>query len=66
LELLKTTDPKRRGDFMIENIDDLENSKNYFMHGTFDLADMIAIFIGATMAYLFLAKTMERGAYGKE
>ncbi len=44
----------------------LKNSKNYFMHGTFDLADMIAIFIGATMAYLFLVKTMQRGAYGKE
>ena len=44
----------------------LENSKNYFMHGTFDLTDMIAIFIGVTMAYLFLVKTMERGSYGKE
>lgn len=44
----------------------LENSKNYFLKGTFDLIDLIAIIIGAVVAYLFLAKTTQRGSYGKE
>jgi len=44
----------------------LENTKNYFIQGTFDLVDLIAIVIGVAIAYLFLVKTRQRGSYGKE
>ena len=43
----------------------LENSKNYFMQGTFDLVDLIATASGAAIAYLFLVRSMEKGAYEK-
>jgi hypothetical protein len=38
----------------------LENTKNYFLSGTFDLLDLLAIFIGTITAYGVLLKTMER------
>lgn len=39
----------------------LENTKSYFIHGTFDLIDVAAIVLGATTAYFILITTMERG-----
>jgi len=38
----------------------LENTKNYFMQGTFDWVDLVAIVIGSITAYLILLATMER------
>jgi len=37
----------------------LENTKNYFVHGTFDFNDLIAIAIGSIIAYFILIITME-------
>ena len=37
-----------------ENILFLENSANYFIKGTFDSLDLVAITLGGVMAYLFL------------
>lgn len=37
----------------------LENTKNYFLQGTFDFNDLIAIAIGTVMAYFVLLTTME-------
>jgi hypothetical protein len=38
----------------------LENSKNYFLSGTFDLYDLTAITFGAISAYLVLSITIKR------
>ena len=38
----------------------LENSKSYFLQGTFDLFDMAAIALGSIAAYFVLLGTMER------
>jgi len=38
----------------------LENTKHYFVHGTFDFNDLIAIAIGSIIAYFILLITMER------
>ena len=38
----------------------LENTGNYFAHGTFDYFDLIAIAIGTVIAYYVLLATMER------
>lgn len=38
----------------------LENSKNYFLLGTFDFLDLVAIAIGSLTAYFTLLVTMER------
>jgi hypothetical protein len=38
----------------------LENSKNYFLLGTFDFLDLVAIAIGSVTAYLILLVTMQR------
>jgi len=35
-----------------DNIPFLENSKNYFIHGTYDEIDIFAIFLGAGSAYI--------------
>jgi hypothetical protein len=39
----------------------LENSKNYFLSGTFDFFDLTAIALGAIFAYFALSITKERG-----
>jgi len=39
----------------------LENSKYYFLKGTFDFGDMAAIFVGTIAAYFILINTNERG-----
>ena len=38
----------------------LENSKNYFLFGTFDFNDLTAIIFGALSAYFVLSITMKR------
>ena len=38
----------------------LENSKNYFVYGTFDSNDIIAMFIGAIVGYIFLFISSEK------
>jgi len=38
----------------------LENTRNYFLHGTFDPVDLVAIILGTATAYLILSNTMER------
>ena len=38
----------------------LENSKNYFLFGTFDFNDLTAIILGALSAYFVLSITMKR------
>ena len=38
----------------------LENTKNYFVYGTFDCNDLIATAIGSIIAYFILLITMER------
>ena len=38
----------------------LENTKNYFLGGTYDPLDLGAIFIGTLMAYYVLTKTINR------
>jgi len=38
----------------------LENTENYFLLGTFDFKDIIAIGVGAGFAYFALLMTMER------
>ena len=35
----------------------LENTKNYFQRGTFDMVDLVAIAVGATAAYFVLLTT---------
>ena len=37
----------------------LENTKNYFLYGTFDFIDLAAIFIGTIIAYFVLLSTIE-------
>lgn len=37
-----------------------EHTKNYFLRGTFDLLDLIAITIGAILAYFTLSVTMQK------
>jgi hypothetical protein len=39
----------------------LDNTKNYFLHGTFDYFDMTAITIGTIMAYFVLLTTRKWG-----
>jgi hypothetical protein len=43
-----------------EGIPFLENTKNYFTHGTFDFYDIVSIALGAVTAYFVLLKTMGR------
>ena len=38
----------------------LENTENYFKQGTFDIADLIAIALGAVVAYVILVTTNNR------
>ena len=38
----------------------LENSKNYFLSGTFDFNDLTAIALGSILAYLVLSITIKR------
>ncbi|MBW2607813.1 MAG: hypothetical protein JRD05_09285 [Deltaproteobacteria bacterium] len=38
----------------------LDNTKNYFLYGTFDCFDLLAIGIGTIMAYFVLLTTRER------
>ena len=38
----------------------LENTKSYFIHGTFDFLDVAAIALGTAAAYLILSVTMKR------
>ena len=40
----------------------LENTKNYFTQGTFDWIDLMAMFIGAAMAYLLLVLKSHKGS----
>ena len=42
------------------NIPFLENTENYFIHGTFDLIDLIAIALGSIAAYFILLATNKR------
>jgi len=39
----------------------LENSRNFFLYGNFDIFDLTAVIAGAVTAYLFLLTTRERG-----
>lgn len=39
----------------------LENTRNYFVNGTFDIIDVAAIVLGTIAAYFILTITMERG-----
>lgn len=39
----------------------LENTGNYFLHGTYDLNDLIAIIIGTVFAFFTLQMTADRG-----
>jgi glycopeptide antibiotics resistance protein len=39
----------------------LENSKNYFSSGTFDVNDLVAIVFGTIIAYFVLSITIKRG-----
>lgn len=41
----------------------LENTENYFVHGTFDYIDLVAIVIGSISAYFIVIVTMERRKY---
>ena len=43
-----------------DSIPFLENAKNYFLKGTFDIVDVTAISLGALAAYYILLKTMKR------
>lgn len=43
-----------------ESIPFLENTKNYFTHGTFDFYDIFSIALGALAGYFVLLKTMPR------
>ena len=43
-----------------EGVPYLENSKNFFIQGTFDSFDLVAIATGAVIAYFILLSTMER------
>lgn len=43
-----------------EGIPFLENTKNYFLYGTFDIYDLIAIFLGSVVAYFVLSITSIR------
>lgn len=38
----------------------LENTENYFVHGTFDYFDLLAITIGSLIAYFVLLASIER------
>ena len=40
----------------------LENSKNYFLSGTFDFSDLAAISFGTILAYFILSVTIKRRA----
>jgi hypothetical protein len=40
-----------------EGIPFLENTKNYFQKGTFDMVDLVAIAFGTLIAYLVLLTT---------
>jgi hypothetical protein len=39
----------------------LENTKNYFSRGTFDMMDLAAVLIGSVTGYFVLILTMEKG-----
>ena len=43
-----------------EGIPFLENTENYFLYGTFDFIDLIAIAIGTVIAYYVLLATIEK------
>jgi len=43
-----------------EGIPFLENTENYFLHGTFDFVDLTAIAIGTIIAYYVLLAIMGR------
>lgn len=43
-----------------EGIPFLENSRNYFLYGTFDILDLIAILLGSIAAYYVLLLTSAR------
>jgi hypothetical protein len=51
--------PKIIPDWLI-GIPFLENTENYFVHGTFDYFDLLAIIIGSLIAYFVLLATMEK------
>lgn len=38
----------------------MENSKNYFQKGTFDVVDLVAIALGTAIAYLVIVATNRR------
>ncbi len=44
----------------------LENTRGYFIKGTFDIFDIVAIMLGTMMAYLILLLTMKRGETNEE
>ena len=41
----------------------LENSRNYFFRGTFDVIDLAAVLTGSLTGYFVLIITMEKGKY---
>jgi hypothetical protein len=43
-----------------EGIPILENTKGFFLRGTFDVYDLVAMAIGAAAAYVVLSVTMRR------
>lgn len=38
----------------------IENTENYFIHGTFAIADLVAIFLGSTFAFLVAELTLRK------
>ena len=44
----------------LKGIPFFENTENYFVHGTFDFADLAAIAMGAAVAYFVLIVTDRR------
>jgi hypothetical protein len=44
----------------------LENTRNYFFQGTFDVLDLAAVLIGSITGYYVLIVTMKKGKYNEE
>jgi len=38
---------------LLKRVPVLENTKNFFVFGTFSIADLVAIFLGSVMAFIF-------------
>jgi hypothetical protein len=43
-----------------ENYPILENCNNYFLHGSYDILDLVATLMGAILAYIFILTSLKR------